>query len=131
MEGFYSNFLTKNIAAGADVEEYATSAYTTGGKRIDNALAVDKNEGSDDIVKGDRRDNEKRSEKRNRSQSDIREMNSKREKRDDHDISTVAGTCSSDSAEKITAPSFSVKEVKITSARERYLARKQQQNDQE
>ena len=33
MAGFYSNLLTRNIAAGADVEKAAVSSYTHGSRR--------------------------------------------------------------------------------------------------
>ena len=39
MAGFYSNLLTRNIAAGADVEKAAVSSYTHGSRR--NAFVDD------------------------------------------------------------------------------------------
>ncbi|CAM9515116.1 unnamed protein product [Chrysoparadoxa australica] len=44
MSGFYANLLTKNVAMGGDVEQHATSAFTTGSKRH---AAVDEYEMND------------------------------------------------------------------------------------
>ena len=140
MEGFHSNLLTKNIAVGADAEVHATSAYTAGGKRIDNALGSDAGDGKssstrNDVNTNNERDNERRSEKRDRHENDAREVSSKKEKRDDYNISNPqerreTDSNSSESNGKYPAASVSKevkKEVKISSARERYVARKQQE----
>ena len=86
MTGFYSNLLTKNIATGADAEVHATSAYTAGGKRIDNALAIDRDKGRSTRDTSDRSDKSddtvKRSEKRDRHGNDDSEVGVKREKHD-------------------------------------------------
>ena len=135
MTGFYSNLLTKNIATGADAEVHATSAYTAGGKRIDNALAIDRDKGRSTRDTSDRSDKSddtvKRSEKRDRHGNDDSEVGVKREKHDHNsDSFPTKETGSNNSAGKNLDESARTeikKEVKITSARERYLARKLQQ----
>ena len=135
MTGFYSNLLTKNIATGADAEVHATSAYTAGGKRIDNALAIDRDKGRSTRDTSDRSDKSddtvKRSEKRDRHGNDDSEVGVKREKHDHNsDSFPTKETGSNNSAGKNLDESTRTeikKEVKITSARERYLARKLQQ----
>jgi coiled-coil domain-containing protein 55 len=130
MQGFYANLLTKNIATGADVDKNATSAYTAGGRRIDKALTGgDKSsvvKEDEDVAKDSGTgayDNGKKLEKRDR-QEHVPE-----EEGNEHNPEEDASKSSSSVSLEVK------KEVKIMSARDRYLARKKEQqlqvNDKE
>jgi hypothetical protein len=152
MQGFYANLLTKNIATGADVDKNATSAYTAGGRRIDKALTGgDKSsvvKEDEDVAKDSGTgayDNGKKLEKRDRQEHVPEEEGNEHKREKLHNSSSSSSVIQAkrdednpeeDASKSSSSVSLEVKkEVKIMSARDRYLARKKEQqlqvNDKE
>lgn len=142
MQGFYANLLTKNVAMGGDVKANAISAYTAGSERQEqvlqedgrgeSSLPPDRTARSSSPPTSSRHDNDESHSglgKRPRSPSTSDHGHDR--KRAGNEESPESSTkpqkrSSDDSVPMATAPAPKKEEI-VLSARERYLARKNQQ----
>jgi coiled-coil domain-containing protein 55 len=123
MQGFYANLLTKNIAMGGDVSDYAISAYTSGSSRQKHL--VDEKQGKETFEPEDLQRKQGKS---------INELNHTPTVNSDVVVADLHNNPSSSVdlpqeqshslRKENSAPLSERKDDKVLSARERYLARK-------
>jgi hypothetical protein len=159
MHGFYSNLLTKNIAMGGDVTTSAVSAYTAGSRRQQKHLGEEDGERAGGEGAGEREERgaqgtgevEERqrkrpieSERRNVEESSEREQEAEKRRKvepemqqTDPPIAASEGSLvpTHTPAPPLPTPTLepvpvASKETLILSAKERYLQRKLQQQQQ-
>jgi hypothetical protein len=138
MSGFYSNLLTKNIAFGGDVEENAISSYTIGGNRserlVTTATAAQpvSSTTSSMMVERDQPSVDSEHHPDPSSSSTSTSILGKRSAEESEEVVKEAFARSSEPVpdndrSAVSNPSVTIDKAEtIQSARERYLARKQQ-----
>lgn len=147
MQGFYANLLTKNLAMGGDVKANAISAYTAGSERQEQVLhedgrgesshPPDSSRARSSSPNAARHENDESysssglgKRPRSPSTSDRDHNHDRKRTVDEESPETDAKQqrrSSDDSAPIAQAPPAPKKEEIVLSARERYLARKNQQ----
>lgn len=150
MHGFLSNLLTKNIAMGADVETSAVSAYTADSSRQrrkmeeEGGIDAGRQKEGDDIETRERsitskrpheqisRDQEEEEEREDGGDSQIAKSSETSQQQDagvsdDRTVGVVAADSTTTKPALPATQSIS-KEDAVKAAKERYLARKMQQN---